>query len=118
MNINHFKQKLEEEKKQLESGLSNMAHPDKKDPDDWKTDPEELNVMVSDKNELSDVFEESANKEAIEVELEERLNRVKSALKRIEDGTYGKCKEGCDIEEERLEANPAAETCIEHAKNA
>ncbi|MBU2633360.1 hypothetical protein KJ751_02535 [Patescibacteria group bacterium] len=116
MDTKHFKTKLEDEKKKLEEGLSKIAHKDPKDPDNWETDPEELNIMASDKNEVADVFEESANKEGVEIELEERLNRVKVALRRIEDGTYGVCKEGCKIEEKRLEANPAAETCIEHAK--
>jgi len=118
MDIKHFKTKLEEEKKKVEEGLSKIAHQDPKNPDDWKTNPEELNVMTSDRNELADVFEESANKEAIEIEMEDRLNKIKSALQRIEDGAYGICKEGCKIEEKRLEANPAAETCIEHAKDA
>jgi len=117
MDIKYFKTKLEEEKRKLEKNLSRIAKPDPEDPGDWKTTRDELNVMVSDKNELADVFEESANKEAVEMEIENRLNMIKEALQRIENGTYGTCEQGCKIEEKRLEANPAATTCIKHSRN-
>ncbi len=116
MDIKHFKTKLEEEKSKLENELSKIAKPDTQDPEDWKTERSDLNVMTTDRNEMADVFEEAENKESIEFELEERLNKIKSALKRIKEGTYGVCKDGCKIEKERLEANPAAETCINHSK--
>lgn len=117
IDVNYFKTKLEQEKQGLEEELSNIARRDRRDPDDWKTTPEDLNIMPADQNELADVFEETFNKEAIEVELEERLNKVKAALKRIDEGNYGICEvDGCKIEEKRLEANPAAATCIKHAK--
>lgn len=115
MEVKYFKEKLEEEKKRIEENLSTIAKPSSKDKEDWETTPEDLNVMVADRNELADVFEEKENKEALEVEIEERLNKVKRALQRIEDGTYGTCKEGCIIEPRRLEADPSAETCIKHA---
>jgi RNA polymerase-binding transcription factor DksA len=46
-----------------------------------------------------------------------RLEQVNTALGRIEDGTYGTC-EVCDrqIDERRLDAEPAAATCINHAR--
>jgi len=116
MDTKYFKTKLEEEKNDLEKELSKIAHQDPQNPEDWKTNPEELNVRVSDQNELADVFEESANKEAIEKELETRLNKVKDALKRIKENKYGTCeKSGCPIEKKRLEANPTATTCIKHS---
>ncbi len=116
MKTKHFKTKLEEEKKELEEQLSKIAKPDTQDPEDWKTEASDLNVMSADKSEMADVFEEAENKESVEFELEERLNKVKAALQRVKDKKYGVCKEGCKIEEARLEANPAAETCIEHSK--
>jgi RNA polymerase-binding transcription factor DksA len=43
------------------------------------------------------------------------LNTVVHALGKIEAGTYGVCEvSGMDIEEDRLEANPAARTCKAH----
>ena len=116
MDLNHYKIKLEEEKDKLELELSAIAKPDPGNPDDWQTQPDDLNIMVADKNELADVFEESANKEALERELEDRLNRIKAALKRIENKAFGVCDvEGCPIEPKRLEANPEATTCMKHA---
>jgi len=117
MDINYFKTKLEEEKNELETELSKIAERNPENPEDWKTKPEELNIMISDQNELADVFEETQTKEAVEIELENRLNKIKVALKKIEDGKYGKCNLGnCLIEEKRLEANPSATTCIKHAQ--
>ncbi|MFH1979099.1 MAG: TraR/DksA C4-type zinc finger protein [Patescibacteria group bacterium] len=118
MSEKHYKEQLEKEKKMLEKRLSGIAQPNPDIPGDWQTKPEDLNVLVSDPNELADIFEESANKEALEVEIEDRLNKVKAALQRIKNGTFGKCKEGCEIEEKRLRVNPAAETCIKHSRNA
>lgn len=46
---------------------------------------------------------------ALTKSLEEKLGKVESALRRIEDGTYGKDKEGNDISIERLRAVPEAE---------
>ena len=50
-------------------------------------------------------------------DLEDRLMLIQSALQKIENGTYGKCAVGGEeIEEARLRAEPAAQTCIKHAK--
>ena len=44
---------------------------------------------------------------------------VELALRRVEDGTYGKCDAcGKDIPGERLEARPAARYCLEDQKLA
>lgn len=48
---------------------------------------------------------------------EEILNAIDAALQRMEDGTYGTCTScGKPIGEERLEALPWAELCIDCAK--
>jgi RNA polymerase-binding protein DksA len=49
---------------------------------------------------------------------EERvLQAIDRALQRIEDGSYGTCARcGKEIPEERLEARPWAELCIEHQR--
>ncbi|TSA46579.1 hypothetical protein D4R52_00215 [bacterium] len=74
-------------------------------------------------------YEELGNKEddnALEVEeyaehvaeghdLEERLKSVRSALERIEKGTYGICQKGGEeISRQRLEAVPEAANCVDH----
>ena len=49
-------------------------------------------------------------------ELVKRQRDIKAALEKMDKGTYGTC-EVCDepILKKRLEANPAARTCIAHA---
>ena len=52
---------------------------------------------------------------AIVADLETRYNEVLMALTRIDSGTYGVCDEGGEpIEMERLNADPAARTCLTH----
>jgi DnaK suppressor protein len=46
--------------------------------------------------------------------IESQLGRVKAALTRIEEGTYGKCARcGVDIPAERLEFMPEASHCVQ-----
>jgi DnaK suppressor protein len=48
--------------------------------------------------------------------VEVQRRRVRDALARLEEGTYGRCAVcGREIDDERLEARPEAETCREHA---
>ncbi len=43
-------------------------------------------------------------------------HRVEAALKRLDDGDYGRCSVcGTEIDDERLEARPEVDTCREHA---
>lgn len=49
-------------------------------------------------------------------DLEAKLAKVERALKRIEDGVYGRCSFGDEIEEKRLLAEPTAETCLKHSR--
>ena len=49
----------------------------------------------------------------------DRLEKIDAALQSIDDGTYGKCNEcGKEIDPRRLDAEPTATTCIEHARAA
>ncbi|WP_201604579.1 TraR/DksA family transcriptional regulator [Psychrobacter immobilis] len=51
------------------------------------------------------------------VEARQSLIYVENALSRIENGTYGKCEVcGEQIEEQRLQALPYANLCMEHAE--
>ncbi len=45
-----------------------------------------------------------------------RLAELDAAVSRVADGSYGRCEVcGAPIGDARLEARPAARTCIEHA---
>jgi len=47
----------------------------------------------------------------------QRLEQIRSALQRIEEGTYGLCEEcGREIEQARLEALPLTPVCINCAR--
>jgi DnaK suppressor protein len=55
--------------------------------------------------------------DAIETSLRDRLAALGRALKRLDDGTYGRSiRSGQPIPEERLEADPAAELTVEEAQ--
>lgn len=52
----------------------------------------------------------------IVAELTKRVRDIDAALQKMKDHTYGTCDEcGEEIDTARLEANPAATTCITHA---
>ena len=51
--------------------------------------------------------------------LRDRLAAIDRALKRLDDGTYGRSvRSGVPIPDERLEADPAAELTIEEARTS
>lgn len=115
--IEYFKKILEEEKTHLEKDMERVGRRNLNVPGDWEVSPVDLNVEISDPNELADTFEELETRAALEEKLEERLTFVNQALNRIKNGTYGYCqvcKE--EIEGKRLKANPVAKTCIKHIK--
>lgn len=111
---NQFKDQLLAEKESLESDLARLGRRNPANPQDWETAPlAEGETEFHD--ETADRLEELEERQAVETELERRLESVIDALERIADGTYGQCAIcGQAIEERRLEANPAARTCVAH----
>lgn len=109
------KTKLEEEKTLLKSELKALGVFDT-ETNDWEATPEEqTSGPVADENDLADRFEDYEDRNAKVAVLEGRLKAVDAALLRTEDGSYGTCRVGGEpIEADRLEANPAADTCIAH----
>ncbi|MBI5045573.1 MAG: TraR/DksA C4-type zinc finger protein [Candidatus Niyogibacteria bacterium] len=114
--LDFYKNKLKEEETRLEKELSTLAIRNPEHPEDWQPTTPELNPQLSDDSELADKFEEFDTQFGIETALEERLIGVKKALKRVAEGTYGKCEKCHEvIDPKRLNANPAAITCLKHA---
>lgn len=110
-----FKNKLQEELSILEKELEATGRKNPDHPGDWEPKPTEMDILPADENEVADKLESFQENQFVMNELEKRYNQVKQALQRIESGKYGICKiSGKEIERERLEANPAADTCIEH----
>jgi RNA polymerase-binding transcription factor DksA len=108
--VNYFKEKLIAEKSILESELQALATQDKNG--DWSAMPNPHTDVEGDAADQADFMEDFDSKIARLGSLETRYKQVLSAIERAENGTYGRCmKSGALIEEDRLEANPAAETC-------
>lgn len=110
------KKKLEQERMRIEQQLSRIAERNPENPDDWRIKTAEGRPDSADVSELADKFEEMGTQASIGEALKARLSNVIKAIKRIDEGTYGKCEVGNeDIDPKRLDANPAASTCMEHA---
>lgn len=108
-----MKKALSDEKTRLEDDLSKFATKTEV-PGDYKTRFEELG---SDEDENTTEVEMYVDTLGVESSLEKELNDVATALARFESGTYGVCSScGADIEEGRLKAYPAADTCMKCAK--
>ena len=110
-----FKEKLEEELTTLTGELKKIARINPDNKDDWEARGADMDIQQADQNERADAMEEYELNNALLKKLEVRYRNVKAALKRIEDNSYGVCEvDSKPIELERLEANPAATTCMEH----
>lgn len=113
--ISQYKKLLEIEKQQLESELSTVGRKNPSNNADWEPTPEKLDTDPADESEVADAIESYESNSAILKHLETRLLEVNAALDKITAGTYGICEiSGEPIETERLDANPAARTCIGH----
>jgi DnaK suppressor protein len=116
IDINYFKNKLNQELKILDAELQRVAQKNPSNSNDWQVKPADVEEETSDfRDEVAGQIEEMDEKVEIEANLESRWRHVKSALAKIERGAYGLCEIGNEpIELERLEANPAARTCKQH----
>ncbi|MFH1626733.1 MAG: TraR/DksA C4-type zinc finger protein [bacterium] len=115
MDINKFKNKLEEELKLLEKEMSKIGRKNPSNSNDWEPVETDLNIDTADIDEIADEMESFSENVAILNELETQYNDIKNALEKIEKGNYGKCEIGGeDISEERLLANPSARNCVKH----
>jgi RNA polymerase-binding transcription factor DksA len=109
-----YRARLEEEKANLESELESIGRRNPTNPNDWEAVPQEVG-QESDPNDRADLIEGFEENTAILKDLEIRYNQVLAALARIEAGTYGTCTvSGEAIEDDRLDADPAASTCKAH----
>jgi len=114
-NLDFYKNKLEQERMRVEHELSKIAERNPENPDDWRMKGVEGRPDSADVSELADQFEEMGTQASISSALEARLISIKKALDKIAKGEYGNCEEcGKSIDQKRLDANPAALTCVEH----
>lgn len=117
INLKYFEEKLREERATLERELETVGRKNPANQADWEPKPSKMDILPSDDSDVADSIEAYEDNAGILKQLEIRFNEVGRALERIENGTYGFCEiDKKPIEAKRLEANPAATTCLEHMK--
>ena len=111
----HFKKMLGDEAQVVENELGTVGRKNVTKYPDWEAIKPDDDRDRADETEVADDIEQLESNNAVLGQLKIRLNEVKSALLKIEKGTYGVCEiSGESIELDRLEANPAATTCKLH----
>lgn len=116
MKTAHFKHRLEEEKAKLEEEMRGVGRKNPAVAGDWEARPSETGSKP-DLVDQADTIKSYEENEGILRDLEARYDQVLAALLRIDAGTYGVCSvSGEKIEEDRLEADPAAATCKAHLR--
>ena len=109
--LTHFKILLVAEELKVGGELEGIAVQNSSVKGDWVPRIDNLDY---DNDASSQKSREYERRVGIVAELETRHNNILRALTRIEDGAYGTCVvSGKEIEMDRLDANPAADTCIE-----
>ncbi len=111
IDLTYFKELLLEKKREIEHNLKNI-----KEFSANKSEIELIGELSSSDDHLAEyasVVYDHESTLTIENILKDILNQIESALKRIENGTYGIC-EVCKkpIGEERLKAIPYATMCV------
>ncbi len=110
-----FEKILKGEMTKLESELTTVGRKNPDQTSDWEATEGNVVTDTAEEGDVAEGIEEYEKNSAVLGQLEARLNEVKSALQKIEKGNYGVCEIGGEkIEEDRLEANPAAKTCKKH----
>ncbi len=112
MNTANYKNKLIEEQNILQDELSAIAAFDA-ETNMWHARPSEQTAPEADENDMADRSENFEERSAEVDTLGARYRDIQDALLKIGSESYGTCETcGEKIEEERLEANPAARTCM------
>ena len=108
--IGTMKETLEEEKDRIEKDLAKFARKKKGVGGEYDSNFPDYGDDQSEN--AAEVAQYDTNL-AVEQALEKKLRDIKKSLTRIEDGSYGICKD-CEkpIEEGRLKALPAAGSCV------
>jgi len=105
---------LESEQAALQTELT--AHGAKEPDGVWDASSSGLTGEEADSTDAADQIEELVTNVSLVHDLASRARDVDDALAKLEAGTYGICEvSGEEIPFDRLVANPAARTCIDHS---
>lgn len=111
---NRYEHVLRDALAQVTAELDTLGIHNPENSQDWIATPETA-AGEADPNVAADNVESWEERRATLSTLERRYNDLNRALAKIATGTYGICEiSGEEIEAERLEANPAARTCMQH----
>jgi DnaK suppressor protein len=117
IDVEQFRTGLLEERARVEKAIASLhaSHP-------GSIDDEVEEISGSSDNHIGDTATATLDREidyTLGENSEQVLAEIDAALKRIEDGSYGKCTRcGKEIAAERLEAYPWASLCIDDARKA
>jgi DnaK suppressor protein len=105
MNIQRYEQRLLELEKQLSARIQRETGREREQTFDSASDTGDASLA-----------DQAASEDFAETALDStKLTEVRDALKRIADGTFGKCiVDGGPIEPQRLEASPWTPYCLTH----
>jgi RNA polymerase-binding transcription factor len=111
MEENRARDLLETERAEV---LNLLAGAEEAGREDRETEDEQGQEDVSD---AAQPLTAQGQDDAIAESLRDRLAKLDRALKRLDEGTYGRSvRSGVPIPDERLEADPAAELTVEEAR--
>lgn len=114
IDVAHFKSVLKKESKRLETELRTVGRK-KNNSGEWESRATDVDIEASDDADIADNIENYESNDAVLRQLQIEYDEVLRALENIKNGTYGICEvSGEPIEVGRLEANPAARTCMKH----
>ena len=111
LDVERFRDLLLEEREHVQAALDNLHHENPGSLEDESGEETQFDNHLGDAATITFDREMASTLEDGE---EARLKAIEAALRRIDNGTYGTCQRcGKDIAEERLEALPYAELCID-----
>ncbi len=113
MDTSTYRAMLKKEAEELKTALGHTGALDHTVVGDWVSTPEEPIATEADEDLVADRAEAALTRDAELAALESRYNNVQRALQKLTTETFGTCELcGNAIETARLDANPAARTCI------
>jgi len=118
MDHDDVRQRLSEEQDRLEAVRAGFDAEHLHDESEDESMSELSHLAQHSADVASETFEREKDFSILE-QVEAELAAVERALRRIDDGSYGKCEAcGSEIGDDRLEAMPAARFCITHQAQA
>jgi RNA polymerase-binding transcription factor DksA len=118
MDQEDMRQRLAEERDRLEAVRAGFDADHLHDESEDDSMSELSHIAQHEADVASETFEREKDFSILE-QVEAELADVERALRRIDDGQYGKCEAcGASISDDRLEAMPATRFCIIHQAEA